>query len=231
MRIKAITLTLIIAGCFFSGFAQKMKAPEKVKLENDIDSVSYSFGLMVAKNLLLQDIDNVNFDAFKLGFYHMMAGKKEKISLEDAHITIQSYIDGMRKEEARNNLEEGKKFLEENRNEPGVVELSSGLQYKVIESGDGKSPKANDIVKVHYHGTLLDGTVFDSSVERGKPAILNVGGVIKGWQEALKLMRTGSKWTLYIPPELAYGESGAGEDIGPNSTLIFEVELLEIMEK
>lgn len=231
MRIQILLtglLMLIFAG---STYAQKKKDIEKVKLETGIDSVSYSFGLMVAKNMTLQGIDKINYNAFEMGFYHMMSDKKVKIAPEDAHLIIQSYINEIREKEARANLLEGEAFLAENKQKEGIVELPSGLQYKVIVSGDGKSPKANDVVKVHYQGTLLDGTIFDSSVERGQPAVFNVNGVIKGWTEALKLMRTGSKWMLYIPPQLAYGEKGAGDDIGPNATLIFEVELLEIMDK
>jgi FKBP-type peptidyl-prolyl cis-trans isomerase FklB len=231
MRLITAILSMLLLAAANPSHAQNKRNISKVKLETGIDSVSYSFGLMVAKNLTLQGIEEINYDAFEMGFHHMMSDKKVKISPEDAHLIIQSYINSLREKEARTNLLEGEAFLAENKEKEGVVELPSGLQYKVIVSGNGKSPKANDVVKVHYKGTLIDGTVFDSSIERGKPAVFNVGGVIKGWTEALKLMRTGSKWMLYIPPQLAYGEKGAGEDIGPNATLIFEVELLEIMEK
>jgi FKBP-type peptidyl-prolyl cis-trans isomerase FklB len=132
------------------------------------------------------------------------------------------------KEKAAKNTEEGKKFLAENQKKAGVKTLPSGLQYKVLTEGAGKTPKAEDTVTVNYKGTLIDGTEFDSSYKRGQPATFQVKGVIKGWTEALQLMKEGSKWHLFIPPELAYGERGAGRDIGPNATLIFEVELLTV---
>ncbi len=126
------------------------------------------------------------------------------------------------------NLQAGIDFLEENKKRDNVVALSSGLQYEILTEGKGEKPKATDKVKCHYHGTLIDGTVFDSSVQRGQPAVFGVNQVIKGWVEALQLMPVGSKWRLYIPSELAYGQQGAGDIIKPNSTLIFDVELLEI---
>jgi FKBP-type peptidyl-prolyl cis-trans isomerase FklB len=126
------------------------------------------------------------------------------------------------------NLKEGEAFLTANAKKEGVKTTASGLQYRVSKSGAGKSPKATDSVKVHYHGTLIDGTVFDSSIERGMPITFAVNGVIAGWTEALQLMKEGDKWTLYIPSKLAYGERGPGGKIGPNSTLIFEVELLSV---
>ena len=128
-----------------------------------------------------------------------------------------------------NNLEEGRTFLEENSKKENVVTLPSGLQYEILTEGSGEKPKATDKVKCHYHGTLLNGTVFDSSVQRGEPAVFGVNQVIKGWVEALQLMAEGSKWRLFIPSELAYGEQGAGGSIEPNSTLIFDVELLGIV--
>ena len=131
-------------------------------------------------------------------------------------------------EQGEKNMSEGPKFLEENKSKEGVVVLPSGLQYKVITEGSGKTPKATDKVKVHYKGTLLNGKEFDSSYKRNQPAEFPVNGVIKGWTEALQLMKEGSKWMLYIPSDLAYGARGAGGDIGPNATLIFEVELLEV---
>jgi len=131
-------------------------------------------------------------------------------------------------EQGEKNMQEGPKFLEENKTKEGVVVLPSGLQYKVLTEGTGKSPKATDKVKVHYKGTLINGKEFDSSYKRGTPAEFPVNGVIKGWTEALQLMKEGSKWMLYLPSDLAYGPRGAGGDIGPNATLIFEVELLEV---
>ena len=131
--------------------------------------------------------------------------------------------------QGKENLEEGLKFLAENRDKKGIVETASGLQYKILEEGDGEKPSPTDEVKCHYHGTLIDGTVFDSSIQRGEPAVFPVNGVIQGWVEALQMMSAGSKWRLFVPSDLAYGERGAGGAIGPNTTLIFDVELLEIV--
>ena len=136
-----------------------------------------------------------------------------------------------RKEAGAASIKEGKEFLDANKKKEGVVTLPSGLQYKVIKAGTGAVPKATDTVKTHYRGTLISGTEFDSSYKRNEPAEFPVGGVIKGWTEALQLMKTGSKWQLYIPSELAYGENGAGADIPPNAVLTFDIELLEIVTK
>jgi FKBP-type peptidyl-prolyl cis-trans isomerase FklB len=139
-----------------------------------------------------------------------------------------SKMEAKQKVDGEKNVKEGEAFLAANGKKDGVKTLASGLQYKVIKTGTGKTPKATDTVKVHYHGTLTDGTVFDSSVERGEPATFPVNGVIPGWIEALQLMKEGDKWQLVIPPKLAYGERGAGGKIGPNSVLVFDVELLSI---
>jgi FKBP-type peptidyl-prolyl cis-trans isomerase len=152
------------------------------------------------------------------------------MTAEEAIPLLQAYAQKEQEMEARKNLEEGQAFLEENAGRSGVEVTESGLQYEVLKEGVGAKPTANDQVRVHYHGTLIDGTVFDSSVERGQPAVFGVGQVISGWTEALQLMPEGSKWKLFIPANLAYGERGAGSKIGPNSALIFEVELLEIMK-
>ena len=147
---------------------------------------------------------------------------------QEANKLLQEYFTKQQDEMLNQNLEIGRAFLEENKKKANVVELPSGLQYEILTEGTGEKPKATDSVKCHYHGTLIDGTVFDSSVERGQPATFGVNQVIKGWVEALQLMPVGSKWRLFIPSELAYGKQGAGRSIQPNSALIFEVELLEI---
>jgi FKBP-type peptidyl-prolyl cis-trans isomerase FklB len=229
MKNKVLPLIiLLIISCSVN--AQKKPDSHNSPLESEMDSVSYSFGLLVAKNLQLQGIENIEYEAFEQGFYHMIKSKKLKIEPEEANMIVQDHMMNLSAREAAKNLEEGRKFLEKNSENDDVITLSSGLQYKVLETGAGKSPKAGDEVSVHYHGTLIDGTVFDSSVERGDPATFRVNGVIPGWQEALKLMRPGAKWMLYIPPDLAYGERGAGDVIGPNTTLIFEVALLKILD-
>ncbi len=198
------------------------------KLNNEIDSVSYSLGVNIGENLKTQFPD-INLKNFELAIKNVLDNQKEpKISGADAQKVIQNYFQKQQAKVSESVIEEGKKFLTENSKKDGVVTLESGLQYEIIKSGEGAKPTINDQVTTHYHGTLLDGTVFDSSVERGQPATFPVSGVIKGWTEALQLMTVGSKWKLFVPYDLAYGERGAGPKIGPYTTLIFEVELISI---
>ena len=198
------------------------------KLNNEIDSVSYSLGVNIGENIKTQfpDIDLKNFEAVIKDVVD--DNKKPSISGADAQKTIQEYFTKQQAKASESVVEEGKKFLAENSKKENVVTLESGLQYEVIKTGEGAKPTLNDQVTTHYHGTLIDGTVFDSSVERGEPASFPVSGVIKGWTEALQLMNVGSKWRLFVPYDLAYGERGAGPKIGPFTTLIFEVELISI---
>ena len=172
----------------------------------------------------------LNLEILSSAFTATTMDEELKLSQEDANSIIQVYFQAAGEKVSQDNLEEGNAFLEANKAKEGITTTESGLQYEVITEGSGAKPTAESQVRVHYHGTLLDGTVFDSSVDRGDPAVFGVGGVIKGWTEVLQLMPVGSKWKVYIPADLAYGERGAGADIGPNSTLIFEVELLEIVE-
>ena len=198
------------------------------KLNNEIDSVSYSLGVNIGENIKTQfpDIDLKNFEAAIKDV--LDDNKKPSISGADAQKTIQEYFTKQQAKASESVVEEGRKFLAENSKKENVVTLESGLQYEVIKTGEGAKPTLNDQVTTHYHGTLIDGTVFDSSVERGEPASFPVSGVIKGWTEALQLMNVGSKWRLFVPYDLAYGERGAGPKIGPFTTLIFEVELISI---
>ena len=198
------------------------------KLNNEIDSVSYSLGVNIGENIKTQfpDIDLKNFEAAIK--YVLDDNKKPSISGADAQKTIQEYFTKQQAKASESVVEEGRKFLAENSKKENIVTLESGLQYEVIKNGEGAKPTLNDQVTTHYHGTLIDGTVFDSSVERGEPASFPVSGVIKGWTEALQLMNVGSKWRLFVPYDLAYGERGAGPKIGPFTTLIFEVELISI---
>ena len=197
-------------------------------LKTQMDSLSYSVGVLVAQNLKSQGIDQLDVNSLAQGLSDAMKGGETAVDFNQANAIVQGYMMEKKQEASKANIEAGKKFLEENGKRDGVTTLPSGLQYEVLKKGEGPSPKATDKVTVHYHGTLIDGTVFDSSVERGQPASFPVNGVIKGWVEALQLMHVGDKWKLFIPSELAYGERGAGGDIGPYSTLIFEVELLGI---
>lgn len=182
----------------------------------------------MATQLMQTGLENLDVDAFVKAFTEIMKDEKTSMSLEEATQHIQAYFSAKQNEMLQMNKEEGVQFLVENKRKENVVELPSGLQYEVITEGDGEIPKETDTVECHYHGTLIDGTVFDSSVQRGQPATFGVNQVIKGWVEALQLMKVGSKWRLFVPSNLAYGEQGAGNDIQPNSTLIFEVELLGI---
>jgi FKBP-type peptidyl-prolyl cis-trans isomerase FklB len=198
------------------------------ELTTQIDSVSYSLGISVANNLKNSGFESIETDAMSSAFNDVFSGKEERITEEDANLLIQEYFLVLSEKKSQEASAEGSSFLVENAKKEGVITTSSGLQYEIITNGTGATPNETDQVTVHYHGTLIDGTVFDSSVDRGQPATFPVNGVIPGWVEALQLMNVGSKYKLYIPSDLAYGEGGAGGSIGPNATLIFEVELLSI---
>jgi FKBP-type peptidyl-prolyl cis-trans isomerase FklB len=196
--------------------------------KNTKDSASYALGYRIAQSLKGQGLQDVNMAIFNKG---MAAGVNAKALIPDSllDLCIKNYQDKMSTEKIAINRAAGAAFLAENAKRPGVVRLSNGLQYEVIVAGtDTAKPTLKNTVKCHYHGTLITGEVFDSSVQRGEPISFPLNGVIKGWQEALQLMTVGSKWKLFIPSELAYGERSAGPVIGPGSTLIFEVELLGI---
>ena len=191
-------------------------------------NLSYSLGMSMATQLMQTGLENLDVKAFVKAFTEIMKKEDTSMSLEEASQHIQAYFSAQQNEMLEKNKQEGEKFLAENKKKDNVVELPSGLQYEVITEGDGAIPTATDTVQCHYHGTLINGTVFDSSVQRGEPAVFGVTQVIKGWVEALQLMSVGSKWKLFVPSSLAYGEQGAGNDIQPNASLIFEVELLGI---
>ncbi len=197
-------------------------AQEKPDLKDPKQKASYSLGADIASNLKKQGLD-LDTKAMAAGVIDGYAGKAALTEAE-----IRDTLNSLRQEMLGKTVKEGEDFLAANAKKEGVKTTASGLQYKVIKSGSGKTPKATDTVKVHYHGTLINGKVFDSSVQRGEPISFPVNGVIPGWTEALQLMKEGDKWQLFIPSKLAYGERGAGQDIGPNSTLIFEVELLSV---
>lgn len=200
-----------------------------MKYSNNIDRVSYCFGLSIASNLISSGVKTINTEAFNDAMNTAFAGKMPEITPDEANNILQDYFEKLQNERGGAAKAEGEKFLAENKTKEGVITLASGLQYKVLKEGNGAKPNADNTVKCHYEGSLINGSVFDSSIRRGEPAEFPVGGVIQGWVEALQLMNTGSKWQLYIPSELAYGAHGAGQAIGPNETLIFDVELLEIM--
>lgn len=199
------------------------------QFKNDLEEFSYSLGLTISSNLMQSGVKNIDALQFLAGLQDTFAGNKPKINFEAANQILQMFMAAQNDEEAARNLEEGLMFLSQNIQNKDVIETESGLQYIVLKAGYGINPSIDDEVKCHYHGTLLNGTVFDSSVERRQPAIFPVNGVIQGWAEALEMMPVGAKWRLFIPSDLAYGCEGAGGLIGPNVTLIFDVELLEIL--
>lgn len=208
---------------------------KKVNLQSNIDSVSYAIGVLVGTNNLKQletapGGDEINKEAMAAAFRASTLSEDSLMSPEQAQALIQKFFESASERQAQKNLEEGNAFLEKNKARAGVTTTESGLQYEVLTAGTGPMPTSADQVRVHYHGTLIDGKVFDSSVNRGEPVVFGVGQVIPGWTEALQLMPVGSKWKIYLPSNIAYGERGAGGDIGPNAALIFEVELLEIVK-
>lgn len=200
-----------------------------INLSAQMDSVSYSAGLIIAKNLKSQGFKDLDKASFLDALNDVYEGKDYKITIENATANFKNHVELAAAKMQTENKEIGEKFLADNKAKPNIKVTDSGLQYEVLESAPaGTKPSLLDKVKVHYHGTLIDGTVFDSSVDRGEPISFPVNGVIKGWQEGLQLMDVGSKFRFYIPQDLAYGARGAGGAIGPYSALIFDVTLLAI---
>jgi FKBP-type peptidyl-prolyl cis-trans isomerase FklB len=220
-----VSIGLLVGVCY---------GAEKPELKDQKDKESYSLGYQFGTSMKMQGVD-INLDVYTAAIRDALAGNKPQMSAEE----MQSTVMGIRqrtaaaqqkamKEQGEKNLAEGKAFLAENAKKQGVKTLPSGLQYKILSAGKGKTPKKSDTVTVHYRGTLIDGSEFDSSVSRGQPATFKVDGVIPGWTEALQLMKESDKWQLFIPAALAYGERGAPPRIPPQSTLIFEVELISV---
>ena len=224
-------ITIILGALFCTGTAL---AQSGAAFENEEKKTGYAVGMSVAENLSRQGIE-VDIDSFIEGIRDVLTGKKPRLSQVEFQQTmrafgskIQARRQKMQSEAGAKNLKEGKSFLAKNKKKKGVVTLPSGLQYQVLRAGKGTKPTAFSTVVTHYRGTLLDGSEFDSSYGRGKPASFRVNGVIAGWTEALQLMPEGSKWRLFIPSGLAYGPRGTGRKIGPHATLIFEIELIEV---
>lgn len=228
MKLKLI----VILGILF--LVSQVNAQENLVLKNQKDKISYIIGMDIGTNLKKQSI-GIDSNILAKGVKDALAGTKPLLTEQEIQETMMAFQKEMmakQAEVAKKNKAEGEAFLAENKKKEGVKALLSGLQYKVIKAGTGKKPKSTDTVTAHYRGTLINGTEFDSSYKRGQPATFPVsGGMIPGWTEALQLMEEGAKWQLFIPPNLAYGEQGAGRDIGPNATLIFEIELVSIQEK
>ncbi len=197
-------------------------------LNTEMDSVSYSIGISIANNLKSQGFENLDGALVGKAIDQVLKGQPTEMDAQTAEQFINNYFQQVQAKKAESLKGDGEKFLAENAKKPGVTTTASGLQYEVITMGTGPKPGPTDKVTTHYHGTLINGTVFDSSVDRGQPASFPLDGVIKGWTEALQLMPVGSKWRLFLPYDLAYGERGAGGQIAPFSALIFEVELISI---
>tara|TARA_B100000586_G_scaffold220942_1_gene167976 strand:+ start:29 stop:670 length:642 start_codon:yes stop_codon:yes gene_type:complete len=203
-----------------------------VKIETDKQKLSYSMGIFFGQTVIRQEME-IDIPSFMQAVEDVLNKSEKKLSDDEMQKIINTYQKKEKEKQitqSTNSKEDGEKFLAENRNNDGVIVLASGLQYKIIKNGEGIKPLADSRVVVHYRGTLINGTEFDSSYARGEPIELGLNQVIKGWQEALQLMPVGSKWQVFIPSELAYGERGAGRVIGPNSTLIFDIELLSIKD-
>jgi len=199
--------------------------------DNTMDKLSYALGLSFGQQIASANLPLNDKQSFVKGIETILNGTKPEIDFAACQEVLNDFFAKVQEEENKQNAtakKEGEEFLAKNRERTGINTTASGLQYEVIKEGKGDKPSTNDTVEVHYHGTLIDGTVFDSSVKRGQPAVFGVNQVIKGWVEGLQLMSVGSKYRFYIPSELAYGEHGAGSMIKPHSTLIFEVELLGI---
>ena len=194
-----------------------------------MDKFSYAIGLGIGQNLLSMGAQGINVEDFAQAIADVLNRNELAMSHNEAREIVNKYFMELEEKMNAENIEKGKAFLAENAKKEGIVTVPSGLQYEVITEGNGKKPSATDRVKCHYEGTLIDGTLFDSSIKRGQPAVFGVNQVIKGWVEALQLMSEGSKWRLFIPSELGYGAQQAGEMIPPHSTLIFEVELIEVL--
>lgn len=194
-----------------------------------MNKISYALGMSLGNNLKNNGFEGLNYQEIAQGMSDLMEGGNTTMSVQEAQNVINEYFTKLQEKAHEKNITEGRDFLAENAKRPEVKTTASGLQYEVIHEGKGVVPAASDRVKVHYHGTLISGQVFDSSVNRGEPATFGVTQVISGWVEALQLMPVGSKWKLFIPSELAYGAQGAGQSIAPHTTLIFEVELIDIV--
>ena len=194
-----------------------------------MDKFSYGLGMGIGQNLLSMGVNEMNVEDFVKGVKDVLTGNKTEMTHAEAQKVVNEHFRKLAEAAYAVNKEAGEKFLAENAKKEGVVTLPSGLQYQVLVEGNGKKPSATDRVQCHYEGTLIDGTIFDSSIKRGEPAVFGVNQVIRGWVEALQLMQEGAKWRLYIPCDMAYGEHGAGEMIPPYSALVFDVELIKVL--
>jgi FKBP-type peptidyl-prolyl cis-trans isomerase FklB len=228
MKSKFLLMGFSAAMISFSACQNQSGMNTEVTVETELDQVSYGIGVDIANNFKQGGLAEVNIEVLAAGMRDVLTGAELKLTEEESKEIIASYMQAKQAELTAAAVGEGETFLAENATREGITTLESGLQYEVMTAGTGALPTITDQVTTHYHGTLINGDVFDSSVERGEPATFPVNGVIAGWTEALQLMPVGSKWKLFVPAHLAYGERGAGAKIGPNTTLVFEVELISI---
>lgn len=238
---KNITLCLVFGVLTLASFAQTIKPKPSLKkstvplraaapaMKDGLDSFSYAVGISMAGFYKEQGIKNIN-NALVIKALNDVKAGKPMLDESQTNNCIVNYMSSVKGEKASGAKKEGQAFLDSNKSKPGVVTLPSGLQYQILKEGTGAKPALTDKVKVHYEGSLIGGKIFDSSIQRGEPVELNVNGVIPGWTEALQLMPVGSKWKLFIPSNLGYGDNGAGADIKPGSTLLFDVELMDIVK-
>ncbi len=244
MRLIIVCLTVLVSMPLFSQSKKELIAevntlksqiaelqkPKEADTSDVHKKASYGLGVIIATNLKMQGGDSLDIETLNIALRDTYQGKTLKMDAQKSSMVVQQYMQQMMARKAAEAQQEGKSFLEKNKQTEGVKVTASGLQYKVLSAGTGtgKAPAATDNVTVHYTGKLVDGTVFDSSIQRGKPETFGVSQVIPGWTEGLQLMHEGDKWMLFIPSELAYGEQGAGGQIPPHATLIFEVELIKV---
>ncbi len=227
LLVSVIFISVLFGACSQDGTNGPIK---KNDLKTNLDSVSYMLGADIADKLKQSGLEKLNTPAFVEGLRTVLEGDSARINPAKEGGKINAFFQKLHEQKLAKNKKEGEDFLAANKSKEGVKVTESGLQYKVMKEGNGKIPNDSSIVKVHYHGTLIDGTVFDSSVDKGEPVEFPVNGVIKGWQEVLQLMPVGSKWKVFIPTELAYGRNvRPGGPIEPNMALIFEIELLDII--
>jgi len=233
MKIKLLLLSMAVVALFSCNKTNSPKGNAgsgSTDLKSEIDSVSYSLGADIGSKLKESGVEGLNYAAFSNALLGALNGDSAKITPEEGMKVINNFFQNLYTQKLEKNKKDGEAFLEANKTKEGVKVTDSGIQYIILKEGDGPIPVDTSIVKVNYEGTLIDGTVFDSSYEHGKPAEFPVKGVIKGWQEVLKMMPVGSKWKVFIPTELAYGQNvRRGGKIGPNMALIFDMELLEIV--
>ncbi|WP_455203863.1 FKBP-type peptidyl-prolyl cis-trans isomerase [Kaarinaea lacus] len=221
----------LLSPAIFGAIMLPFSTIQAAELKTDDQKFSYAVGFQIGQNLKAQGLDKLDTAALGQAIDDILNGRELKLSMEEMQTVFKAKQEKMmaeRNAKADKAKAAGEKFLADNKAKEGVIALASGVQYKVVKKGEGKKPTAENTVVAHYRGTLINGKEFDSSYTRGEPATFPLNGVIKGWQEVLPMMSVGSKWQVFIPSDLAYGERGAGADIGPHETLIFDIELLEI---